>query len=218
MNHKFTYKIETLATENLKRFETHIKITHLGNSNSFYSGLFCNPHTYTNINRNTFSLDPVLYGLQKCYWFAHKWIELSLYGFYIQSLLDPNTTLLKVAEHVITRDIEDLNKYHSFNHCYNEFLFDEFRYLDDEDEEPKYYEYASYHRLLDCMLDYQLRSSVILTNKSKDKVKFFESIKDYKIPGFRFRLKEELKVFLKWSVENNISLIDEQDPKWILDF
>lgn len=215
MNHKFTYKIETLATDSVKRFETHVMINHLGNTSSFYSGLYCRPDTYTNINRNSFSLDPVHYGFQKCFWFAHKWIEILLYDFYIQSLLDPNTELLKIVEQTITKDIEHLNKFNSFNHCYEAFLLDKFRNLDDED--PIYADYAPYHRLLDCMLDYQLRSRAILTKNSNNKAKFFKSIKQYSLQEYRFNLAEELKIFLTWTVQNNIALIDQHDPKWILD-
>lgn len=215
MDNKFSYSIETRATTSLKRFEVYVNIKYRGKSTSFYTGLFCNPRTYSNVNSNTFSLDPVHYGFDQCYSYAYNWIDMVLYDYHIQSLLDPNTELLKAAEQDIKNDMERLSKFQSFNHSIQVFLLDRFRNLDDE--EPKYYEYESYHRLLDCMLDFQLRSRSILTSKSNNKIEFFESIKDYKIQGYRFKLKEELKIFLTWTVENNIALIDEQDPKWILD-
>lgn len=215
MKTTFTYKIETLATESMKRFETHIKIEHLGKSTSFFSGLYCNPDTYTNINRNSFSLDPVHYGFQKCYWFAQKWIEILLYEYYIESLLNPENSLINKAQNRISDDIKLLGEFKSFDYSLVAFLLDNFRNLDED--EPKYYEYASFHRLLDCMLDYQLRSRVILTNKSENKVKFFESIEEYKIQGYRFKLTSELIVFLTWSIENNLELIDERCYSWMID-
>jgi len=214
MDDKFSYKVETRATTSLKRFEVYANIKYRGKSTNFYTGLFGTPRTYSNVNSNSFSLDPVHYGFDKCYSFAYNWIDMVLYDYHIQSLLNPNTELLKAAELDIKNDMERLSKFESFNHSLQVFLLDRFRSL--EDEEPKYHKYASYHRLLDCMLDFQLRSRSILTSKSNNKIEFFESIKEYHIQSYRFNLKEELKTFLTWTVENNIALIDEQDPKWVL--
>lgn len=215
MNYKFKYNIETLATHSIRRFETHVEIEHLGKSTSFFSGLFCSPDTYTNINRNTFSLDPIHYGFEKCYWFATNWIEIIIYDFYIQSLLDPYKDQLYSAEKKIKDDIQTLEKSRSFNYSFMFFLLDKFRtHLD---QVPTYDMYASYHRLLDCMLDYQLKSRSLLTKDSSNKSDFFRSVKKYKIQNYIFKLEPELKDFINWSYENDLELFDEQDYIWSLD-
>lgn len=214
MNHKFTYKIETLVTDNVKRLETHVSIDHFGKSTRFYSGLYCNPETHINFERHSYSIDPVHYGFQKCYWFARNWIEIILYDCYVGLLIEPNTNYMKSLKDKIEEDIKCLKKFNSFNYAIQAFLLDKFRHID---YVPSYKEYEPFHRLLDCMLDFQLKHRIILTKESSIKYKFFDSIKEYPLREYVFNLTKELKSFLKWSIENNIALIDEYDARWVLD-
>lgn len=214
MNYKFSYKIETLITDNVKRLETHISIDHIGKTTKFYSGLYCNQETHINFERHSFSIDPVHYGFQKCYWFARNWIEIILYDYYIGLLIEPNTNFMKSLKKKIKEDIECLNKFNSFNYAIQAFLLDKFRHITFE---PRYCDYEPYHSLLDCMLDFQLKHRIILTKDSTIKYKFFESIKEYPLREYVFNLTKELRIFLKWIIENNIDLIDEHDTRWMFD-
>lgn len=212
---RFKYEIEVLATKKVDRFEVHVQISQLGEKINFYTGLYCNSKTYINLQKDTFSLDPLHYGFEKCFWFSFSWIENVLYDYYIQSLTDPYTKQLYSAKQKILDDIGLLMKSSSFNYSFNFLLLDKFKTHLDED--PTYDEYANYHRFLDCMLDYQLKTRSILTKNSPNKSEFFKSLNSYPIQMHIFKLESELKDFINWTHQNKIDLFDEKDYIWALD-
>lgn len=212
----FSYEVNVYASENPNRLETHVDISYQNKLLTFNTGLFVDQRTFKNYNRGVYSIEPVFYAFDKIYQFNMNWINIILYDYYTLSLLSPKDNHAELARKKIISDIAILNTFNSFNYSLSTYLLD--IYADyDTITGPYYDEYSNYHRLLDCLIHFQYQKKELLLKESTNKLLLIEMIKNFRIESTRYDLSKEFKVFLKWVVDNQIQLINQQDLKWVLD-
>ena len=217
----FKYKIETIKVDCGLFYETHIKVKYRQCSLKFYSGLFCNDNTYFDCNQEFYRIYPSLYPSDRCYRFKKDWIELRMYNIYIQSLVEPDKDYIEISKNTIINDIELLYSETSFIFNYRLFLFHKFRYLIDDNTKnnkvSKYNEFMLFHRLLDCLIDYQIENETILAKVDYDLELLYIKIRNYKTSYFELNLEEEFKDFVDWTNYTGKCLLDKKDYDLIMD-
>ncbi len=221
MGTNFKYKIKSIEVDCGLYYETHIKVKYRKSSLKFYSGLYCLDTTYFDYNQEFYRIYPSLYPLDRCYRFKKEWIEMQMYHIYIQSLVEPDKDYLEISKNTIINDIELLNGEDSFIYNLGLYISIKFRFLiGDKYKDVKksiYNDFMLYHRLLDCLIDYQIEYETILVKGNYDLELLYLKIRNYKTSYFELNLEKEFKTFVDWTNRNGNFLFDKKDYELIRD-
>jgi len=221
MGTNFRYKIETIQTNNNYMFDIYVIVEYKSETLRFNTGIRCSQDEYINYLQNCCQTDAFLYSYDRKFKFNRDWIDIVLYHTYIQSINEPDKDYLQISKNKILNDVVLLREGDTFTNYFEGYLFHKYVVFDEDDVEdlydPTYEEYMLNHRLLDCLMDYQIENYTILQKENYNIKLLYKKIKKYKTEYLEFNLEKEFKELLEWTYDLGECLIDDIDYYLIMD-